>query len=54
MMSEIKCTVEECKYNRERFCDASRIEVVSCGAGCVKSSDQTECRTFREKSGGMS
>ena len=53
-MSEIKCQVEECHYNRDRYCDASEIEVVSCGATNVKSSDQTECRTFREKGGFMS
>lgn len=52
-MSDIKCQVAECHYNRDRYCDASQIEVVSCGAGCVKSSDQTECRTFREKDGAV-
>ena len=52
-MSKIKCRVEECHFNRSQFCDAGEIEVVSCGSGCVKSCDQTECRTFREKGGAM-
>ena len=52
-MSEIKCKVEECHYNRDQYCDASEIEVVSCGATNVKSSEQTECHTFCEKGGMM-
>ena len=50
-MSQIKCEVRDCHYNHDRFCDASEIEVCCCGTTNVKCSDQTECRTFREKSG---
>ncbi|MBR5429598.1 MAG: DUF1540 domain-containing protein [Firmicutes bacterium] len=53
-MSEIRCQVRECRYNRDRYCDASAIEVVGCGAGSVKCCEQTECRTFQEKHGAMS
>lgn len=53
IMSEIKCKVEECHFNRDHYCDASEIEVVSCGTADVKTSDQTECHTFRERGGSM-
>ena len=52
-MSEIRCQVGECRYNRDRYCNAAAIEVAGCG-GCVNRCEQTECRTFREKGGSMS
>ena len=53
-MSQIRCRVNECHYNRSQYCDAGSIEVGSCSAADVKSCEQTECRTFREKGGSMS
>ena len=53
-MSRVKCLVEECHYNDSNLCDASEIEVVSCGSSDVKRSDQTECRTFRTRGQGQS
>ena len=53
-MSEIRCQVGECRYNRDRYCDAAEIEVAGCSSGCVERCEQTECRPFREKGGSMS
>lgn len=50
-MSKVKCMVEECVYNDSYYCDASEIEVCSCGTNHVNCADETACRTFREKSG---
>ena len=50
-MSMIKCQATNCHYNEQRSCVAQEIEVCNCGVTNAKCSDQTECRTFREKSG---
>jgi|GEM_PF-452456 len=50
-MSRIKCTVEECVYHNDDRCEASEIEVSSCGSKNVKRSDDTACETFRNRGG---
>lgn len=45
-MTEIKCVVEECKYNKAKECHADKIEVRSSGDHHVKTSDGTACETF--------
>lgn len=48
-MSKIKCTVDQCVYNSQNACDATSIEVCSCGCSDVKRADETKCKTFRDK-----
>lgn len=48
-MGEIKCLVEECRYNRNQICQAGGIEVASSGDMKVSSSPGTQCSTFEPK-----
>lgn len=45
-MTNIKCMVEECKYNQSTHCNANGIEVRSCGTTQVKNATETACETF--------
>lgn len=45
-MTDVKCLVEECKYNQSYYCNAKGIEVRSNGATQVKSASETACETF--------
>ena len=45
-MPEIKCMVEECKYNDGRHCSASQVDVCSCGCSHVTCANETACETF--------
>jgi uncharacterized membrane protein len=47
-MTEIKCTVEECKFNKDFKCYAQGIEVRSSGDMDVETSDGTACETFQK------
>ncbi len=47
--SKIKCSVDQCYYNSNDRCEASSIQVGSCGCQDVQRCDETECRTFRER-----
>ena len=47
-MTEIKCLVEECKYNNDYYCQANEIEVRSNGTTNVNRPDETACETFRK------
>lgn len=51
MNQQIKCKVCSCVYNKDEYCDAGQIEVANCHCHGhdAKSSEQTECCTFREK-----
>lgn len=49
-MTEIKCLVEECKYNNSYYCDANEIEVRSNGTTKVTAPTQTACETFANHS----
>jgi hypothetical protein len=48
-MSDIKCHVSECHYNRDVMCSAPMIQVDHCGAGKSKESEDTQCDTFKPK-----
>ncbi|MBC9785168.1 DUF1540 domain-containing protein [Heliobacterium chlorum] len=49
-MSQIKCRVEECHYNKSEICQASTIEVRSRVKDHMTSiSDDTACETFVPK-----
>lgn len=50
MTKEIKCSVDQCIYNAQNRCEAMSIEVRPCGCQEVKHSDETECKTFRDRS----
>ncbi|MCR6544120.1 DUF1540 domain-containing protein [Dehalobacterium formicoaceticum] len=45
-MGQIKCVVEECKYNQGQKCQAGEIEVRSSGTMSVLNSEGTACETF--------
>ncbi|WP_148133044.1 DUF1540 domain-containing protein [Candidatus Formimonas warabiya] len=45
-MGNVKCVVEECKYNKNHLCHAGGIEVRSSGDMSVETSDGTACETF--------
>lgn len=43
---EVKCSVSNCKYNKNNYCNANKIEVNAMGDGYAKTSDGTACSTF--------
>jgi hypothetical protein len=45
-VGDIKCKVEECRYNKKQKCHADGIEVCSSGDMVVNTSDGTACETF--------
>lgn len=51
MLNGVKCTVSNCNYWKNgEHCDASAIEVnVDGGARVASQSDQTNCKTFKQK-----
>lgn len=49
-MSDIKCTVRECHYNRDIMCNAPMIQVNHCKTKHSKESEDTQCDTFKPKS----
>lgn len=50
-MSNIKCNVTECHYNKEIQCDAPMIQVNRDGnLSKAQNSDNTKCETFKLKS----
>ena len=51
ILSNIKCNVTECQYNREVQCDAPMIHVNRDGnLKKAQNSDNTKCETFKLKS----
>lgn len=46
IQKNIRCLVEECKYNQQKYCNADAIEVIS-SAHPVNSVDHTACGTFQ-------
>lgn len=46
MSPNIKCEAENCIYNRERFCNASNVQIYGADA---TTSENTRCKTFVEK-----
>ncbi|SJZ83311.1 protein of unknown function [Selenihalanaerobacter shriftii] len=50
MVSNIKCTVEECQYNESDLCQASTIKVqAGMQDHVISTSHDTACRTFTPK-----
>ncbi|HQD91445.1 MAG TPA: DUF1540 domain-containing protein [Syntrophomonadaceae bacterium] len=45
---QVKCSVENCYYNKNRFCYADALEVNAMGDGIANSSEGTCCTTFIE------
>lgn len=43
----VKCGVDTCTYYKDNYCFASSIEVNPKGDGIAKTSDGTECTTFK-------
>jgi len=48
-MSKVKCSVQECQFNKDVMCYAPMIQVNHNGPGKSLSSDDTQCDTFRPK-----
>lgn len=44
--TDISCEAENCKYNEQAHCTAKHVDV---SGNRAKTSDQTECATFRNK-----
>lgn len=44
----IKCTVENCQYNKSQMCKAESIEVSAMGDQVAETSDGTSCSTFQK------
>lgn len=50
-MTDVKCLVEECKYNDSYYCIARDIEVRSSGDPIdISKADDTACETFTKRS----
>ena len=45
-MSNIKCSVTNCKYNDDHNCNASEIKVCCCGCADPCTPSETACSTF--------
>ena len=43
---QVKCSVSNCKYNNQNYCQAKGLEVNAMGDGYAKTSDGTACSTF--------
>lgn len=46
---EVKCSVSNCKYNNNNYCQANKLEVNAIGDGYAMTSDGTACTTFISK-----
>ncbi len=44
---QVKCSVENCHYNKSRMCHAENLEVNAMGDGKAETSDGTCCTTFK-------
>ncbi|MCR4435340.1 MAG: DUF1540 domain-containing protein [Clostridiales bacterium] len=44
---QVKCGVENCRYNNGRMCHADALEVDAMGDGKAETSDGTCCTTFK-------
>ena len=42
----VKCSVDNCHYNKSQMCHANNLEVNAMGDGKAKTSDGTCCSTF--------
>ena len=48
-MGSIKCTVQECQYNKDVMCDAPMIQINHNGVRRANGSEETQCDTFKPK-----
>ncbi|NLM22169.1 MAG: DUF1540 domain-containing protein [Peptococcaceae bacterium] len=48
-MGSIKCTVQECHYNKDVMCDAPMIQINHSGVRRANGSEETQCDTFKPK-----
>lgn len=46
---EVKCSVTNCKHNKQNYCRAKGLKVNAMGDGYAKTSDGTVCSTFEPK-----
>lgn len=46
---EVKCSVSNCKYNKDNLCQAKGLVVNAMGDGYARTSDGTACSTFVSK-----
>ncbi len=46
MAKDVKCSVESCKYNCDKKCEANSIHVGNCHCQTAKDCEQTSCDTF--------
>ena len=49
--AKIKCSVNDCYYNKKMMCEAGDIEVKPMGDNTVNTSDGTKCSTFIKETG---
>ncbi|RKD25247.1 protein of unknown function [Caminicella sporogenes DSM 14501] len=42
----VKCSVSNCKYNKNNYCHADKLEVNAIGDGYALTSEGTACSTF--------
>ena len=46
---KVQCSVSNCKYNNQNYCQAESLKVNAMGDGYAKTSDGTACTTFISK-----
>lgn len=46
---QVKCSVENCHYNKSMSCHANALQVNAMGDGKAETSDGTSCTTFKNK-----
>ena len=44
----VKCSVDNCNYNKSNMCHADALEVNTMGDGKAETSDGTCCTTFKD------
>ena len=46
---QVKCSVENCHYNKSKMCHAEDLEVDAMGSSEAQTSDGTSCCTFKKE-----
>lgn len=49
LAKDVRCSVESCKYNCDKRCEASCIQVNNCHCKKATENDETSCDTFELK-----
>ena len=47
---QVKCGVEDCKYNKSHLCQAENLVINPMGDNMVNSNAGTQCDTFKNRS----